>query len=55
MLQLSGILEKKQATAWYLDGAAAAERVKLLNCFGVDQICLSTMNGVSADLLAGLQ
>ena len=52
---LSGILEKKQATAWYLDGAAVAERVKLLNCFGVDQICLSTMNGVSADLLAGLQ
>ncbi len=52
---LSGIVEKKQTTVWYLDGAAAAERVKLLHCFGVDQVCLSTLNGVSADLLEGLK
>lgn len=52
---LSGVMEKKQATVWYLDGAAAAERVKMMNCFGVDQVCLSTMSGVSGDFLTGLQ
>lgn len=53
---LSGIAEeeKKPLVVWYLDQRGAAERVQLAKAFGVDQVCLSDLRGVSAELLAGL-
>lgn len=51
----SGVMNDKPATVWYLDGDAVAERVKLLDCFGVNQVCLSQLSGVSGDFLTGLQ
>ena len=53
---LSGVNEDdKPLVVWYLDRQAAAERRKLLSCFGVDQVCLSDLGDVSAEVLAGLQ
>lgn len=39
---------------WYLDQQAAAERRRMAACFGVDQVCLSGLENLSAGLLAGL-
>ena len=44
----------RETAVWYLDGAAAAERVRLAGFFDVDQVCLSDLTSVSADLLSGL-
>ena len=51
---LSGVIEKKQTSVWYLNAQAVRERVKLAKCFGVNQICLEQLEGVSADFLQGL-
>jgi len=48
-------LSAKSETIWYLDERAGAERVNLLRCFGVDQICLERLNGISPELLKGLK
>lgn len=44
----------KQNVVWYLDGTAAAERARMASFFDVDQVCLSDLTSVSADLLSGL-
>lgn len=52
---LSGISEaEKPLVAWYLDQRAAAERAQMIRFFGVDQICLTDLRNVSAELLLGL-
>ena len=38
-------VEAGDTTAWYLDGRALDARRQLLNCFGVNSLCLSTLNG----------
>ena len=38
-------VETKDAVAWYLDGRALNARRQLLNCFGVNALCVSTLNG----------
>lgn len=44
----------KQTVVWYLDGTAAAERARMAGFFDVDQVCLSDLTSVSADLLSGI-
>ena len=38
-------VETKDAVAWYLNDRALAARRQLLNCFGVNAVCVSTPNG----------
>ena len=38
-------VETKDTVAWYLDGRALNARRQLLNCFGVNSLCVSTLNG----------
>ena len=38
-------VEAGDTTAWYLDGRALDARRQLLNCFGVNSLCQSTLNG----------
>ena len=38
-------VEAENTTAWYLDARSLAARRQLLNCFGVNSLCLSTLNG----------
>ncbi|MEG1988316.1 MAG: S-layer homology domain-containing protein [Oscillibacter sp.] len=40
---------------WFLDGDAAAQRIRLAGFFGVNQVCLSDLTSVSAAFSAGLQ
>lgn len=44
----------KPLVVWYLDRRAAAERTQLIRFFGVDQVCLTDLQNVSAELLLGL-
>ena len=52
-------LTRKEGTAtiaaWYLNGEAAAQRAQLCGLFGVDQVCFSDLDAVSAGVLAGLE
>lgn len=52
-------LTRKEGTAtiavWYLNGEAAAQRAQLCGLFGVDQVCFSDLDAVSAEVLAGLE
>ncbi len=48
---LAGEADKKPTTVWYLDSRAVTARMKLLSCFGVDQMCFSELGGMSAELL----
>lgn len=53
---LSGASEdNKPLVVWYLDQQAALERTQLIRFFGVDQVCLSDLQNVSAELLLGLR
>lgn len=52
---LTGEVEEKTRMVWYLDSRAVKERVKLAACFGVDQICLSQLEGVSDEFIQGIQ
>lgn len=47
--------DNKSLVVWYLDMRAAAERVQMLRCFGVDQVCLTDLQSASADLIMGLR
>lgn len=47
--------DNKSLVVWYLNGQAAAERMQLLRCFGVDQVCLSDLRRLSADFTVGLR
>ena len=38
-------VETKDTVTWYLDGRALNARRQLLNCFGVNSLCVSTLNG----------
>lgn len=39
--------KKAQTVVWYLDREAVAARERLAGFFGVDQVCLSSLNGLS--------
>lgn len=53
---LSGVTEDDEPlVVWYLDQQAAAERVQLARAFGVDQVCLSELQGLPGNFLAGLR
>ena len=45
----------KSLVIWYLNMQSAAERMQLLRCFGVDQVCLTDLQSASPDLLMGLR
>lgn len=47
--------DKKSLVVWYLNRRAAEERVQLLRCFSVDQVCLSSVQNASTELLMGLR
>ena len=48
-------VDNKSLVVWYLNGQALAERMQLLRCFGVDQVCLSDLRRLSADFTVGLR
>lgn len=53
---LSGVsASEKPLVVWYLNQQAAAERTQLIRFFGVDQVCLTDLRNVSAELLLGLR
>ena len=52
---LSGTVDRQSTVAWYLDGQAAEARTDLAAFFGVDQICLSQLNGLWPELLDALR
>ena len=47
-------MQGNTVTVWYLDRQAAEARRQMCAFFGVDQICLSDMDAMSADVLEGL-
>ena len=52
---LSGTVDRKNTVVWYLSGQSAAERVKLLSCFGVGQVCFSQLNGLLPEVLEAVK
>ena len=48
-------MQGNTVTVWYLDRQAAEARRQMCAFFGVDQICLSDMDAMSADVLEGLR
>ncbi len=53
---LSGKTEDdKSLVVWYLNMQSAAERMQLLRCFGVDQVCLTDLQSAPTELLMGLR
>lgn len=51
---LTGTVDKKDTVVWYLGAEAVAERVRMAAFFGVDQVCLSSLNGLWPGVEAGL-
>ena len=47
-------LDFKPATVWYPNTDSARERAEMSRFFGVDQVCLSELSGMSPTLLQGL-
>lgn len=52
---LHGEVEQDTTTVWYTSGDGVRERVKLAACFDVDQICLASLEGVTAEVLDALK
>lgn len=48
---LSGIMDKQERVVWYLNGEAVKARTVLAACFGVDQVCLTSLEGLCPGLL----
>lgn len=51
---LSGIMDKQERVVWYLNGEAVKERTVLAACFGIDQVCLTSLDGLCPGLLEAL-
>ena len=51
---LTGTVDKKDTVVWYLGAEAVAERVRMAAFFGVDQVCLSSLNGLWPGVEEGL-
>ena len=52
---VASLMEVELMVADKESGQALAERMQLLRCFGVDQVCLSDLRRLSADFTVGLR
>ena len=52
---ISGIMDKQERVVWYLNGEAVKERTVLAACFGIDQVCLTSLDGLCPGLLEALE
>ena len=52
---LHGKVGRDLTTVWYTSGAGVRERVRLAACFDVNQICLASLEGVTAEVLDALK
>ena len=52
---LSGIMDKQERVVWYLNGDAVKERTVLAACFGINQVCLTSLEELWPGLLEALE
>lgn len=48
---LSGTMDKQERVVWYLNGDAVKERTVLAACFGINQVCLTSLEELWPGLL----
>ncbi len=52
---LSGTMDKQERVVWYLNGDAVKERTVLAACFGINQVCLTSLEELWPGLLEALE
>lgn len=52
---LSGTVDKQERVVWYLNGEAMKDRTVLAACFGVNRVCLTSLDGLLPELREALE